>query len=93
MEFYERAMKIKPNDFNLLTKFGDANLALKRYEEAAKLYEQALKSNPRNETTLQNLAQSLIEKGDETAATSVIKHLEEVNPGNSAIAQLRSRLQ
>ncbi len=93
VEFYERAMKIKPNDFNLLTKFGDANLALKRYEEAAKLYEQALRSNPRHEVTLQNLALSLIEKGDRAAAASAIKQLEQVNPGNSAIAQLRARLQ
>ena len=93
LEFYERAVKIKPNDFDLLTKFGDANLSLQRYEEASKLYQQALKSNPRHETTLQNLAQSLIEKGDKAAAASVIKQLEQVNPGNSAIAQLRSRLQ
>ncbi len=93
VEFYERAMKIKPNDFNLLTKFGDANLSLQRYEEASKLYQQALKSNPRHEATLQNLAQSLIEKGDKASAASVIKQLEQVNPGNSAIGQLRSRLQ
>lgn len=93
LEFYERAMKIKPNDFDLLTRFGEANLSLQRYEEAVKLYQQALKSNPRHEVTLQNLALSLIEKGDKVAAASVIKQLEQVNPGNSAIAQLRSRLQ
>lgn len=93
LEFYERAVKIKPNDFGLLTRFGDANLSLQRYEEAAKLYQQALKSNPRHEITLQNLALSLIEKGDKVAAASVIKQIEQINPGNSAIAQLRSRLQ
>ncbi len=93
LEFYERAVKVKPNDFNLLTRFGDANLALQRYDEATKLYQQALKSNPRHEVTLQNLALSLVEKGDKPAAASVIKQLEQINPGNSAIAQLRARLQ
>jgi len=93
LEFYERAVKIKPNDFNLLTKFGEVNLALQRYEEAAKWYQQALKSNPRHEATLQNLALALVEKGDKSGANAALKQLEQVNPRNPEIAQLRSRLQ
>ena len=86
-------MKIKPNDFNLLTRLGDANLALHKYDEAAKWYEQALKSKPRNEATLQNLAQALVKKGDKVAANNALKQLGQVNPRNPEIAQLRSRLQ
>lgn len=93
LEFYERAVKIKPNDFDLLTRLGDANLALHKYDEAAKWYEQALKSKPRHEATLQNLAQALVEKGDMVAANNALKRLEQVNPRNPEIAQLRSRLQ
>ena len=128
LEFYERATKIKTNDFDLLVKLGNATFDLQRYEDAAKWYEQALnlkandttvrmdlgltyylrsprdldraieifrvalKSNPRHEKTLQNLTRALIDKGDKGAAAESLKQLEQVNPGNPAIADLRSRL-
>lgn len=46
LEFYDRAAKIKPNDFELLVKLGDTNFALKRYQEAEGWFQQALKSKP-----------------------------------------------
>ncbi len=128
LEFYERAVKIKPGDYDLMVKLGNTTFDLQRYEDAARWYEQALKIkpsdvtvrmdlgltyylrsphdferavkifqaalryDPRHEKTLQNLAQVLIEKGDKAAATNTLKRLEEVNPNNPAVAQLRARL-
>ncbi len=128
LKFYETAVKIKPNDYDLLVRLGDTTFDLQHYEDAAKWYEQALKlkpndatvrmdlgltyylrsprdldraieiyraalkSDPRHEKTLQNLTQALIDKGDTSAATATLKQLEQINPGNPAIAQFRSRL-
>lgn len=128
LKFYETAVKIKPNDHDLLVRLGDTTFDLQRYEDAAKWYEQALKlksndatvrmdlgltyylrsprdleraienyrtalkSDPRHEKTLQNLTQALIDKGDKAAAATTLKQLEQINPGNPAIAQFRSRL-
>ncbi len=93
LEFYDRAHKIKPDDFNLLAALGETNLVLKRYEETERWYRLALKQNPRHEETWQNLTQALIEKGDKAAARESLKRLEQTNPNNQAIAQFRSQLQ
>jgi tetratricopeptide (TPR) repeat protein len=93
LEFYQRAYKIKPNDFNLLVALGDTNFELSRNDQAVRWYREALKIKPRHEKTLQNLTQALIAKGDKPAARESLKQLEQVNPGNPAIAQFRSQLQ
>src|SRR5262249_54422344 len=58
LEFYERAAKIKSNDFELLTTLGNTNFDLKRYEEAEKWYKLALKVNPKNATVWMDLGSS-----------------------------------
>jgi tetratricopeptide (TPR) repeat protein len=128
LEFYDRALKIKPKDFDLLVKVGDTNFDLQRYEEAERWYQSALKIKPndatvrmdlglsyylrqprdldkaiaeyrkalgydsRHEKALQNLVAALIEKGDQSSAREALKRLEQINPGNQAIAQFRERL-
>ena len=127
--FYERAFKARPKDFKLLVALGDTNFDLKRYEEAERWYQLALKQNPndatvqmdlglsfyfrsprdldkaiasfrdalkvdpRHEKALQNLTQALIDKGERATAGESLKRLEQINPNNQAIAQLRSQLQ
>ncbi len=93
LEFYERAYKAKPNDFKLLAALGDTNFDLRRYQEAEKWYQLALKQNPRHEKTLQNLTQALIDRGDKASAGEMLKRLEGVNPANPSISQFRSQLQ
>ena len=58
LEFYERAIKVKPRDFNLLTTLGNTNFDLKRYEEAEKWYHLALKVNPNNAAVWMDLGSS-----------------------------------
>ncbi len=128
LEFYERALKVKPNDFNLLTALGNINFDLKRYTESEKWYRSALKVNskdatvwmdlgssyylreprdldnaisayrsalkadPRHEKSLQNLTRALLDKGDKAAARDTLKQLEQVNPNNQSIPQLRAEM-
>jgi tetratricopeptide (TPR) repeat protein len=55
LEFYDRAYKIKPRDFNLIVKLGDTNFDLERYEEAERWYKTALKINPKDPTVRMDL--------------------------------------
>jgi tetratricopeptide (TPR) repeat protein len=128
LEFYERAYKLKPKDFELLVLLGNTTFDLERYEEAEKWYQaalnikpndptvrmdlgltyylrqprnldqaiteyrKALNVDPRHEKALQNLTAALIEKGDQASARESLKRLEQVNPTNQALTQLRARL-
>jgi tetratricopeptide (TPR) repeat protein len=58
LEFYERAAKIKPKDFNLLRTLGDMNFDLKRYQEAEKWYQLATRVNPNNAAIWMDLGSS-----------------------------------
>ena len=93
-KWYEQALKIKANTTVQM------DLGLTYYlrsphdlDRAIENFRAALKSDPRHEKTLQNLTRVLIEKGDKAAAATSLKQLEQVNPNNPAIADLRSRLQ
>jgi tetratricopeptide (TPR) repeat protein len=55
LEFYDRAYKIKPNDFDLIVKLGDTNFDLERYEEAERWYQTALKINAKDPTVRMDL--------------------------------------
>lgn len=46
LEFYEKANKIKPDDYQMIVKLGNANYDLKNYPAAEKWYEAALAKNP-----------------------------------------------
>ncbi|MGH9767457.1 MAG: tetratricopeptide repeat protein [Blastocatellia bacterium] len=58
IEFYDRAFKARPKDFKLLVALGDTNFDLKRYEEAERWYQLALKQNPDNATVRNDLGLS-----------------------------------
>jgi tetratricopeptide (TPR) repeat protein len=93
--WYEQALKIKPGDATVKMDLG-LTFYLRQPRDLDRAIEQfraALKSDPRHEKSLQNLAQALIEKGDKAAAATTLKQFEQVSPGNPAIAQLRSKLQ
>lgn len=93
-KWYEQALKIKPDDTTVRMDLGLTFYlrSPRELDRAIEIYRIALKSNPRHEKTLQNLTQALIDKGDKSAAAVALKQLEQVNPGNPALAQFRSRL-
>lgn len=55
LEFYDRAHKIKPGDFDLLANLGDTNFDLSRFAEAEGWYQQALKIKPDDVTVRMDL--------------------------------------
>jgi tetratricopeptide (TPR) repeat protein len=93
--WYQSALKQNPNDATVRNDLGLSFYlrSPRDLDEAIAAYRDALKIDPRYEKSLQNLTQALIEKGEKAAAGETLKRLGEVNPNNTAIAQLRSQLQ
>ena len=93
--WYQSALKQNPNDATVRNDLGLSFYlrSPRDLDGAIAAYRDALKIDPRYEKSLQNLTQALIEKGEKAAAGGTLKRLEEVNPNNTAIAQLRSQLQ
>lgn len=92
MEFYQKARQAKPNDLGVLVALGHTSFQLQLLPEAEQWYKEALKRSPRHEEALQNLATTLLAKGDKAAARTYVQQLEQVNPNNQALAQFRAQL-
>lgn len=92
--WYQQALKIKSDDATVRMDLGLTYFLRtpRDFERAIENLRSALKLDPAHEKSLQNLAQVLIEKGDKAGAAETLKRLEQVNPGNPAIAQLKARL-
>lgn len=96
-KWYNQALKINPNSATVWMDLGSSYYLRQprspsNLDQAITAYRAAIKSDPRSEKSLQNLTQALIEKGDKAAAQESLKQLEQVNPGNQTIGQLRSKL-
>lgn len=81
-----------PSNFDAQMKAADLFKQIGRSDGELEFYERAVKIKPNDAELLTRMTQALIAKGDKTAAASTLKRLEQVNPKNPAIAQLRSQL-
>jgi tetratricopeptide (TPR) repeat protein len=129
IEFYQKANKIKPDDYDTIVQLGNVNFDGGNYEEAEKWYTTALSKkpddisvrtdlgltfvfrnqpdydraikeflgslqrDPNHKQTLQNITYAYIQKGEIQKAKESLDKLEKVDPGNPAIANLRSEIE
>jgi len=91
--WYQQALQLKPDAVDVRSDLGSTYLLRepRDLDKAIAAYRGALSYNPRHEKTLQNLTVALLEKGDKTAAREMLKRLEEINPSNQALPELRSK--
>lgn len=92
--YYLKALEIKPDDADL-----HAMLGLTYYlaspsdpRRAIAEYRKSLAEDPRDELALQNIAAALIATGATAEASQRIKELEQVNPQNNDLSNLRAQL-
>lgn len=95
--WYERAVKLNANSATVWLDLGSSyylrpDRTPADLDKAIAAYRASVKADPRGEKALQNLTQALLDKGDKAEARASLVQLEQVNPGNSAIGQLRARL-
>lgn len=93
-KWYQAALKVKPEDVNVRTDLGASYYLQKpaKLDEAIAAYRASLKYDPRHEKTLHNLTLALIDKGDKAGARETLARLEQVNPSNPGLADLKAKL-
>jgi hypothetical protein len=94
-KLYEAALADKPDDVIVRTSLGLTYFYDKPTDtpRAIREFRRALQAEPRNEMTLQSLAAALIETGDFEEAGKRLNELEQVNPRNQELANLRAQLE
>ena len=92
--YYQKALEMKPDDPDVL-----ARLGLTYYfgqpsdpRRAIVEYRKSLAIDPRHEPTLQSLASALISAGNRDEAQKRIDELQNLNPSNQALPNLRAQL-
>jgi tetratricopeptide (TPR) repeat protein len=93
-KYYLKALEMKPDDVDVRT-----DLGLTYYfgqpsdpQRAITEYRKSLALDPRHEPTLQNLASALISTGNREEAEKRIDELQQVNPSNPSLPNLRAQL-
>jgi Tfp pilus assembly protein PilF len=84
---YEKALKLAPNDAELLLKVGVFQLVKGNTNQAITLLTQRLKALPRDEESLYYLAQAYHLKGEDNLALKTIREAIKVNPDSAEISQ------
>jgi tetratricopeptide (TPR) repeat protein len=93
-KWYAEALKIKPDDVDVRTDFGTTFFLRepKDFDRAIKEYKISLEQNPKHEITLQNLCAVYVEKKDKQNLQETLSKLEQVNPQNPKIAEIKQKL-
>jgi tetratricopeptide (TPR) repeat protein len=88
--YYERALKIRPNDLRALNNLGFAYQAQAKYPQAAACFEKALAQSPNNAIAYNNLAGTLYQMGMADSAKILWEKALKIDPDN---AQIRKNLE
>jgi tetratricopeptide (TPR) repeat protein len=93
LEFLRAALKLKPEDPETLAAIGEANFFLQQFDESILWTRRALKVRPDYPLAQFYLMFSLIEKRERLdEAERLLASLEQLRPGDPALAQVRQRL-
>ena len=94
-KWYTAALMKDPNNINVRTDLGLTFLLRDNpnIDRAITEFRRSLERDPQHEQTLQNLVVAYTRKGDIAQAQVTLTKLEQVNPGNQALSQLRSSIE
>ena len=91
--WYEKALKLDPNNVNARTDLGTAYFNLGRAQDALAAYNQTLKLDPRNEPTIYNMIIVNLEgTHDLAAARAAWNKLHGINPDYKGLNDLKQKL-
>jgi tetratricopeptide (TPR) repeat protein len=94
-KWYEQALARKTDDINVRTDYGLSLMFGEKADNdrAIAEFQKSLQKDPNHQPTLQNMVVALSQKGDAAGAESMLHKLEQINPQNPALPQLKARLQ
>lgn len=84
LEYYERALKVRPTEPMLVANAGRACLKMKRLDEAIAYFRTALRFDPNSVDVHLNLGAALGRSGDPAAAIPHFERVVELEPDNNA---------
>lgn len=84
---YQKALKLSPNDTELLLKVGIYHLVTGDRDEAIRLFLRLFKIKPRDGDALYYLAQAYYLKGDTQHALATIRACMKIEPDNASVLQ------
>jgi tetratricopeptide (TPR) repeat protein len=89
---YQKAIEVRPDNLDVRTDLGTTYWKLNQLDKAVDAFQTVLRTNPKHEFALRNLAVVSIQKGDAATAEDAINRLSAVSPQNEALASLRQDL-
>jgi tetratricopeptide (TPR) repeat protein len=94
-KWYLAALAKKPDDVNVRTDLGLTFLFRQPpdYDKAIKEFRRSLEKDPNHEQSLQDIVVALTSKGETAEAHTMLDRLVKVNPQNSAIPELRRKIE
>ncbi|MFN2577322.1 MAG: tetratricopeptide repeat protein [Pyrinomonadaceae bacterium] len=92
IEYLLAANKLKPDNGEVLTMLGEANMDAQHWDAAAKWYKAALTKKPSDLPSLDGYCFVLLQLGDIKGAEDAMNKLEKVDPSNQDLPQFRSKL-
>jgi tetratricopeptide (TPR) repeat protein len=92
LEMYERIIRLKGPDWQVLLQMAEINTTLHRFHDAAEVYKQMVQLDPANLALQQSLADAYVRAEEYDTAMTIYQRLLEINPGSpeirSALAEL-----
>jgi tetratricopeptide (TPR) repeat protein len=89
---YTKALEQHPDNLDVRTDLGTTYWKLNDLNKATETFQEVLRTNPKHEFALRNLAVVSIQKGDAATAEDAINRLAGVSPQNEALTSLRQDL-
>ena len=93
IEWYQRSLELDPKNVNARTDLGTAYYYTQRPKDALEQYRKSLAIDPKHESTLLNaIIVNMDGLHDYAAAQKAMDRLQEINPNNPKLAELKQKL-
>ena len=92
IEYLLAANKLKPDDADVLSMLGEANMDAKHWDAAVKWYKAALLKRPSDLASMDGYCFVLLQNGDAKAAEEAINKLAKADPTNQDLPQFHEKL-
>jgi tetratricopeptide (TPR) repeat protein len=93
-EFYQKILKLTPNDVDVRTDYGLTYFLQNppEYDKAVAEFQKSLQINPKHEKSLQFMVQALLKQGKTQEAENYLAKLKEINPNTPNLAEVQAQI-
>ncbi len=92
IDYLIKANQLKPDDLNVVSMLGEANMDGGHFEAAERWYKAALTKQPENIPVLDGYCFVLLQQGNAKAAEEAMNKLAKIDPNNQDLPQFKEKL-